>query len=129
MYFEWYLNHRFGKYLFDPEEKIFISEGEQIGVDLYHQNAQGGKPFTVWFSSEQVMASDLTEEPRPMYHLAEEKAINKVSFMICLPEIAISEHEFVYMLSHVVNRYKIAGKTYLIKINSKEIKPNRQVTQ
>ena len=28
------------------------------------------------------------------------------------------------MLSHAVNTYKIAGKTYLIKIDCQEIEPN-----
>ena len=59
-----------------------------------------------------------------MYLISEEKAINKASFTVCVPEINIPEHEFVYLLSHTVNTYKIAGKTYLIKINSKEINPN-----
>ncbi|MGG6499226.1 UNVERIFIED_CONTAM: hypothetical protein NY603_40530, partial [Bacteroidetes bacterium 56_B9] len=62
--------------------------------------------------------------PRPFYRLAEEKPINKVSFMVCVPPVAIPAREFVYMLSYVVNRYKIAGKTYLIKIDSEEYEPN-----
>lgn len=123
-YFEWYLNRKFGKHLTDPSQKIFIYESTPIGVDLYFEDAQYSKPFTVWFEGEQVIAAEESEKPRLMHLMDEEKAVNKVSFMVCVSEINIPEHEFVYMLSHVVNTYKIAGKTYLIKINSKEITPN-----
>ena len=127
MYFEWYLNHKFRKYLASEAEAIYISESTSVGVDIYHENAQNAKPFTVWFENEQVAVMKVEEKPREFYHLAEEKIINKVSFMVCVPEITISEQEFVYMLSFVVNTYKIAGKTYLIKINSKESVPNKKV--
>ena len=123
LYFEWYLNHKFGQYLADPAERIFISESVPIGVPLYNQGASYSKPFTLWYEAEQVAATNDDERPQVMYLTAEEKAINKVSFMVCVPEISIPEHEFVYMLSHVVNTYKVAGKTFLIKIDSKEIKP------
>ena len=127
MYFEWYLNYRFGKYLADKQENIYISESTTVGVDIHHENAQNGKPFTVWHENEQVAVINPEENPKEFYFLAEEKLINKVSFMVCVPEITIPEKEFVYMLSFVVNTYKIAGKTYLIKINSKELEPNKKV--
>ena len=127
MYFEWYLNHKFGKYLANKAEAIYISESSSVGVDIYHENVQNAKPFTVWFENEQVAVMKAEEKPKEFYHLMEEKLINKVSFMVCVPEIIISEQEFVYMLSFVVNTYKIAGKTYLIKINSRESVPNKKV--
>ena len=123
-YFEWYLNRKFGKYLTDPTQRIFLYENSPIGVDLYHQNAQYATPFTLWFEHEQILTADEAELPRLMHLVAEEKAVNKASFMVCVPEINIPEHEFVYMLSYTVNTYKLAGKTYLIKINSKEITLN-----
>jgi hypothetical protein len=123
-YFEWYLNRKFGKYLADPSQKIVITEGSPIGVDIYHQNAQYSVPFTVWFENEQIVGADETEQPRLMRLIVEEKAVNKASFMVCVPAIAIPEYEFVYLLSHTVNTYKLTGKTYLIKIDSKEITPN-----
>jgi hypothetical protein len=122
-YFEWYLNRKFGKYLADPSQKIVITEGSPIGVDLYHENAQYAVPFTVWFENEQIVGAE-DEQLRLMRLVADEKAVNKASFMVCVPEIAIPEYEFVYLLSHTVNAYKLAGKTYLIKIDSKEITPN-----
>lgn len=118
-YFEWYLNRKFNKFLADPSEKIFIRESSPIGVDLYYEDAQYSKPFTVWFEGERVLAAEEAEEPRLMRLAVEEKAVNKASFMVCVPQINIPEHELVHMLSYTVNTYKIAGKTYLIKINSK----------
>lgn len=126
-YFEWYLNRKFGRYLADPAQKIFIQESNPIGVDLYFEVADYSKPFTVWFEGEQVITSNVAENPRLMHLLSEEKAVNKVSFMVCVPQVNISEHEFVYMLSFAVNTYKIAGKTYLIKIDNKEITPNIKI--
>jgi hypothetical protein len=129
MYFEWFLNRNFKKYLVHPEEDIYISESTSIGVDLYHENAQNAKPFTVWYENEYMATVHPEEEPKELYLLTEEKAINKVSFMVCVPEITIAEREFVYMLSYVVNTCKIAGKTYLIKINTKELEPNKKIKQ
>jgi hypothetical protein len=128
-YFEWYLNRKFKKYLTNPEENIYISESTTIGVDIYHENAQNAKPFTVWKENELVFTNNALEKQREFYLQWEEKMINKVSFMVCVPEITIEEKEFVYMLSYVVNTYKLAGKTCLIKINSKELEPNKKARQ
>ena len=45
--------------------------------------------------------------------------------MVVVPRISISQKEFVYMLSYIINIYKTAGKTYLIKIEDQEITPNK----
>ncbi|MBF0648614.1 hypothetical protein IR083_07265 [Dysgonomonas sp. GY75] len=127
IYFEWYLNHKFNKYLSDKKDKICIKESTTVGVDIYHEGVTG-KPYTLWKEGEIIDTQNELEKPREFYFLSEEKAINKVSFMVCVPEINIEEQEFVYILSYVVNRYKLAGKTYLIKINSKEIEPNTRIT-
>ncbi|MDR1503613.1 MAG: hypothetical protein LBT43_14300 [Prevotella sp.] len=126
IYFEWYLNHKFNQYLSDKKDKIYIKESTAVGVDIYHEGVTG-KPYTLWKEGEIADTQNELEKPREFYFLSEEKAINKVSFMVCIPEINIEEQEFVYMLSYVVNRYKLAGKTYLIKINSKEIEPNTKI--
>lgn len=124
MWFEWYLNYKFRKYFADVHDGIYIKESSPIGVDIYHEGARNSRPFTVWFDNELVATINPEEKPKEFYYLAEEKAINKVSFMVCVPPVTIDTGEFVYMLSHVVNTYKIAGKTYLIKIDSQEIEPN-----
>lgn len=118
MYFEWYLNHKFVRYLKNNGERIVITESDPLGVDIYHEDSTYGKPFTLWLNLEEVPPALKPEEkPREFHYLAEEKAINKVSFMVLVPEINIPEKEFVYMLSFVINTYKVAGKTYLIKID------------
>ncbi len=127
--FEWFLNHRFGKYLKDSKDRIFIKESESVGVDLYHEDAEYRKPCTVWFNGERITAASEDEQPRPFYRYAEEKLINKVSFMVCVPPINIPARDMVYMLSYVVNIYRIAGKTYLIKIDSEEYETNNNTGQ
>ena len=129
MYLEWYLNHKFGMYLKDGKGRIFIKDSQSVGVDLYHEGADNARPCTIWFDGEEITAMKEEEKPRPFYRLTEEKMINKVSFMVCVPEITISGQEFVYMLSYVVNTYRTAGKTYLIRIDSMEYKPNNNTKQ
>lgn len=124
IWFEWYLNYKFGRYLADVSDRIFLSESVSLGVDLYHENAVHGRPFTVWKEGEAVLTGRPEEMPREFYYIGEERAINKVSFMVNVPRITIPTKEFVYQLSYVVNTYKVAGKTYLIKIDGEEIVPN-----
>lgn len=124
IYFEWYLNYKFKRYFASGDDRIFISESLSLGVDLYHEDANRSRPFTVWRETEQVVTSNPQEEPREFYKLAEERAINKVSFTVNVPAVTLPVKEFVYLLSYVVNTYKVAGKTYLIKIDSQEIYPN-----
>ena len=125
IYFEWFLNHRFGKYLRDSRERIFIRESESIGVDLYHEGVENARPFTLWYNGERVTAADEDEQPRPFYRIQEEKLVNRVSFMVCVPAVTADTREFVYMLSYVVNTYRVAGRTCLIKIDSEEFEPNQ----
>lgn len=125
MYFEWYLNYKFGTCLEDGRDRIFIRDSESIGIDLYHQGAADSRPFTLWYNGEEIPSVKDEEKPRPFYLSMEEKLINRVSFMVCVPPIRINTQEFVYMLSYVVNNYRIAGKTYLIKIDQQEIEPNK----
>lgn len=129
IYFEWFLNYRFGKYIKDGKDRIFIKDSTSVGVDLYHEGAEYQRPFTVWYNGEQVTTDNEAERPRPFYLLAVEKLINKVSFMVCVPPVTIPPRELVYMLSYVVNTYKTAGKTYLIKIDEDEYTPNKNTGQ
>ncbi len=117
IYFEWYLNYKFSRYFTDPNERIFLSESEPLGVDIYHEEATSSRPFTVWQENEQITTSNPLEEPREFYSVAEERTINDVSFIVNVPTLLIEERELVYMLTYEVNRYKVAGKTYKIKIS------------
>lgn len=125
MWFEWWLNYRFRRYFRDASDAIHITDSTPLGVDLYREGATVGRPFTVWYEGEQVTTDREDENPRPFHLFTEEKAIAKVSFMVCVPSITIPTQEFVYMLSYAVNIYRTAGKTYLIKIDGEELKPNK----
>ena len=127
LYFEWFLNRKLGQYLADSRNRIYIHDSTVMGTALYPEHSMEAKPYTLWFEGEIVDTTNPSEEPQEFYFLSEEKAINKVSFMVSVPEIIIPETEFVYMLSYWVNLYKLAGKTYLIKIDNKEIIPNTRV--
>ena len=126
MYFEWFLNHKFSSYFVHSADRIFITETTPLGVDIYRENAVNSRPFTVWKQNEQIATTNPLEKPREFYQIAEERSINKVSFLVNVPAITIATKEFVYMLSFIVNTYKVAGKTYLIKIDGDEIKPNNK---
>ena len=117
IYFEWFLNIKFRHFFTDKNEKIFISESESLGVDIYHEGANYSRPFTVWKQNEEIITSNPQEEPRELFSITEEHTINNVSFTVNVPALLVTEREFVYMLSYEVNRYRTAGKTYNIKIS------------
>ncbi len=77
----------------------------------------------MWYQGEQVEVDNTEEEPRAMYLKGEEKAVNQVSFMVCVPPISVPEQEFAGRLSYVIERYRTAGKTYLIRIDKPENEP------
>lgn len=124
MYLEWYLNHKFSRYFADQTDRIFIADTAPLGVDIYRESAVNARPFTVWKEGELMVGSNPLEEPREFYRMAEERTINKASFTVKVPSIIVPTKEFVYMLSFVVNTYKVAAKTYLIFLEGEEIKPN-----
>ena len=124
IYFEWYLNHRFGKYLADPEERIFLRDSQTVGVDLYHEGATRSRPCTIWYEGERIPTTDDDRMPRPFYHTTEEKLLRQVSFMVCVPALRIPAEEFVPMLSFTVDTYRTAGKTYLIRIDETQYRPH-----
>ncbi|BFK46681.1 hypothetical protein [Alistipes sp. i18-0019-D1] len=122
-YFEWFLNRRFGGYLQDPDQRITLTEGASVGAELYFEEARYGRPFTLWFEGERIEGVAEEEEPRRMYLEAEEKQVLRASFIVCVPAVTTSEREMAYMLTHLIERYRLAGRTYLIRIDGKE-QPN-----
>ena len=118
MYFEWYLSWKFQEYFKTQDEQITILQSEDKAVKIWHENTKNGHPFTIWFEGEEVASETPVEEkPQEFYYKVEEKMINKVSFIVLVPKIKINKQEFVYMLTHIINTYKLAGKTYLIQIS------------
>lgn len=125
IYFEWFLNRRFGRYFADPAQRITITEGASAGAELYFEDAHYGRPFTVWYQGEPSPEETGEEElPRRMYLEAEERAVLRASFTVCVPEVTLPASEFVHMLTHVIERYRLAGRTYLVRIENNESNPN-----
>lgn len=129
IYFEWYLNYKFGRYLQDSRDRITLGENDSLGVDIYHENAKNSRPYTVWYNGEQIPPIEEEDRPRPMYRLSEEKSIGKVSFIVCVPPLTIPIQEAVYMISYAVNRYRAAGKSFLICIDNREYEPNNNTNR
>ena len=73
IYFEWFLNYKFGKYIRDGKDRILIRDSESVGVDLYHEGAEYQRPCTIWYNGEQIISDNDAERPRPFYLLIEEK--------------------------------------------------------
>lgn len=121
--FKWYLNKLYGKYLVNSEDSIEIIDAVDVGVPIYRQNDPNMKPCTFWFLTdnwESVKGTD--EEPKKFYHRHENVSVNKASFTVSVPQITIPQEEFVTMISSTVNQYKIAGKTFIIKITDNQNK-------
>ena len=124
MYFEWFLNRRLSKYFINQNDRIFIIDNSSLGVPIFHENALNGIPFTIWFNGEAITAVVDSEKPKALYTKTEEYLLSNASFIVAAPDVTISQKEFVYMLSNLVNKYRIAGKTFLIKINGVEVNNN-----
>lgn len=123
---EWFLNRKFQKYFADTSQRIAIKNGEKVGTPIYNQSAsddldtnhlvlyqkqESGSGDTAKF----VYANELTEGA-------------SYSFLVCCPALwknetsqllrdGITEKEFIAMLSHYIDKYRISGKTYKIIFN------------
>ena len=129
MYFEWFLNKKLSKYFYSNNDKITILQNNEIGVDIYYENSEHFVPYTVFYNLYEVATVTNPEEfPRALYNISETQSIVKASFIVQVPIInGISQQEFVNILSSIVNKYKLAGKTYLIVINNTEVEPNKNI--
>lgn len=117
-YFTWYLNRKFSKYFVDKTDSIEITDPIDVGVPIYRKADPNLKPCTIWYVTDNWGSVEGTEEePKPFYYRAENKTINETSFTVEVPMINIPQEEFVAMISSVINTYKIAGKTFRIKIS------------
>lgn len=116
--FTWYLNHKYSKYFVDSSDSIIIESAVDIGVPVFRQSDPNQTPYTVWHIDDNwdsVKGTD--EEPPVFYYRQENIGINKASFTVSAPAINIPQEDFVPMLSNTIKMYKIAGKTFQIKIS------------
>lgn len=115
IHFEWFLNRRYCKYFVDKSEKIIIAEVVRPGVYLYSEDADVAARLHMVLKHE----SEGGEGP-VLYHKSEQLVATDCSFIVSSPRIdtnIITEQEYVSMLKHTINRYRLSGKTYTIQFN------------
>lgn len=115
--FEWYLNRKFSKY-FANGGKIVIKNSEQPGTPIWHESANITQSDNMLVHTE----SEATE-PRQLilYRSDEQTDESSVSFFVAIPRIdtkLISESKYIAMLKYVIDKYRLANKTYIIKYES-----------
>ena len=115
--FEWYLNRKFSKY-FANGGRIVIKNSEQPGTPIWHELANITQSDNMLVHTE----SEATE-PRQLilYRSDEQTDESSVSFFVATPRIdtkLISESKYIAMLKYVIDKYRLANKTYIIKYES-----------
>lgn len=111
LYFEWFLNYKLNKHFINKTDKITISPPVTKGVPIYRSPIN--HTFVLWQQGENQEVSPV------FYHKIEELKVDRYSFIVNCPAILPnSNNDFVFALKYWVDKYKIAGKTYLIKIES-----------
>ena len=114
--FEWYLNRKFQKYFSDPAGRIVISDGERVGLPIYHEGADIPETENVLLYNQSEANSSA-----PLFYKNENLAPYGVSFIVHTPKVnqlAISDPEYLSLLRYVIDKYRFSGKTYKIKFNS-----------
>lgn len=116
--FEWYLNRKFGKYFLNGGV-ISIENSEGLGVPIYNESANIDTNLNVliYRGEEPDIKKQLV-----LYRSDEKTQESSVSFVVTTPQIdtrLISEQKYIAMLKYVIDKYRIANKTYIIKYESK----------
>lgn len=130
---EWFLNRKFKKYFDNPSALIAIKNGEKLGQAMYNESASGiseADQFKLWKQTgETTEHTDIA-----LYHGNERTEGSSHSFLVCVPKLwekkdsfgqptgqlvdGISVSQFQKMLAYWIDKYKLAGKTYKIIINT-----------
>lgn len=111
MYFEWFLNYKLNSYFVNKTDQITIDSEGTKGVSVFHIG--NNDTFVVWQHGENNDISPV------FYHKSEELKQDRYSFNVNCPAIKDQyKSEFAFALKYWVDKYKTAGKTYLIKIKS-----------
>lgn len=109
---EFYLNHKFGKYLQDTTKRIVVSDGSVNGIPIFWSNNETyNSNLALYYENESVEKDSLTA-----FHFQNERQANsEVSFCVCCPSIntrMISEQELTAMITFQIQKYCIAGKKF-----------------
>lgn len=116
--FEWYLNRKFKQY-FVNGGKIIIKNSEVLGTPIYKESANisDSENVLVFQESETNNSKQLI-----LYRSDEQTDGSSVSFVVTTPRIdirLIPEQKYIAMLKYVIDKYRLANKTYIIKYESK----------
>ena len=106
---EYYLNHKFNKYLLDRTQHIVISDGTINGVPMFWQESEAiNEDLVLYHSNESAKHA--------VFRYKDEKQANSdMSFIVCCPNIntaMTSEDELTAMIIYHVKKYCIAGKKF-----------------
>lgn len=111
---EYFLNKKFKKYFKDQDKCIIISDGTAPGVPIYFQSAgENISKFVLYNENE-------NGKKQPFQWQNEKSSSNDVSFIVFCPYVntsIITEKELTGMISYVIDKYKVAGKSYRIEFN------------
>ena len=119
---EWFLNHKFSKYFQNANETFSIETAKHTGAELHWENTQasGVQHQVTRFEGESGQIAD----NMILFHSDENEAIDNKSFIVYSPPIdttKVTRADYIAMVAHQVDKYKIAGKTYSIKFNNETL--------
>lgn len=113
---EWFLNRKFSCFFLNTAEKITISNSTNSGVALYYQDANSHEDPVIYTQSEYYKSNtDFI-----LYRTSESPDMSSYSFVVNSPAIntrAINRQEYLSQLQYWIDRYRLAGKTYIIKLD------------
>lgn len=113
---EHFLTRKFSKYFLDPSRRIVISDGQTNGVPLYLESVSKTLCDLPLYEEDETPVDGHTTPP--LYWKDEKTATSDISFIVNCPAVnpqVISQDELTAMVSFYVNRYRIAGKKFIVK--------------
>ena len=113
-YFEWFLNRKFKKYFTSDLDVIVILDAQDKGQPIFLQSEKSKDNFLTVYESENELKSEL----KPLYKTLEDNATKREkNFTVFIPDnTTISTKDLTNMVKFYVDKYKVAGKTYDIKV-------------
>lgn len=115
---EWYLNRKFSKYFADGGKIYIRSVDYPLGTPIYNESASVPKEDNILLYGEEEKDK---KKQLILYRSNEYSQEGSVSFYVVTPRIdtkLIAESKYLAMLKYVIDRYRIANKTYYIQYES-----------
>lgn len=107
-YFEWFLNRKFKMY-FEADGRISLLNTINVGTPVFNEDEKG--------KSILYTADGNLKDAHPVYRVYENTGDLAYSFLVLVPKVSkIPQEEFNDMVAYWVDKYKVVGKTYKIKV-------------